>query len=230
METIDLLLWGIFPYIILTIFIGGHIYRYQKDQFGWTTKSSEFLDKKSIRIGSNLFHFGIIFVLGGHIMGLIIPVGFYNTLGITEHQYHVIALLFGIPAGIAAFVGLVMLYYRRLSVKRIRATSSTSDWVALFFLLLTIVTGLIATSFNVDSQGFDYRTTIAPWLRGLFVFHVQPELMATVPIWFKIHIYASFGLYAVWPFTRLVHVFSLPLRYLKRNYVIYKRRIPKKQA
>lgn len=221
----DLLLWGVFPYIVLTIFILGHIYRYQKDQFGWTTKSSEFLEKKRLRIGSLLFHWGIIFVFGGHVLGLIIPVGFYDALGITEHMYHNVAIIFGLPAGIAAFVGIILLTYRRISVKRIKATTSPGDWIALIFILLAIVSGLIATSFNIDSQGFDYRTTIAPWLRGLFIFNVQPELMQTVPIWFKIHIYCTFSLYVVWPFTRLVHAFSFPFHYLRRSYVIYKKRV-----
>lgn len=222
----DLLLWGVFPYIVLTVFILGHIYRYQKDQFGWTTKSSEFLEKKRLRIGSLLFHWGLLFVVGGHVIGLIIPVGFYNALGITEHQYHLVALVFGLPAGIAAFAGIILLTYRRISVKRIKATTSPSDWAALVFVLLAILTGLIATSFNVDAHGFDYRTTIAPWLRGLFIFNVQPELMQSVPIWFKIHIYCTFALYVAWPFTRLVHAFSFPLRYLRRSYVIYKKRVP----
>lgn len=223
----DLLLWGIIPFIVLTIFIGGHIYRYQKDQFGWTTKSSEFLEKKHLKIGSLLFHWGIIFVFGGHILGLIIPVGFYNALGISEHTYHLVAISFGIPAGMASLIGIILLSYRRVSVQRIKATTSTSDWVALICILLAIITGMIATSFNIDSQGFDYRTTIAPWLRGLLIFKVQPELMASIPIWFKIHIYSTFALYVVWPFTRLVHAFSFPVRYLRRNYVIYKRRIPR---
>lgn len=226
----DLLLWGIFPYIVLTIFIGGHIYRYQKDQFGWTTKSSEFLEKKQLKIGSLLFHWGLLFVFGGHVLGLIIPVGFYNAFGISEHMYHLVAISFGVPAGIAAFIGIFLLSYRRISVQRIKATSSPSDWVSLFFVLLAIATGLIATAFNVDAQGFDYRTTIAPWLRGLFIFHVQPELMETVPIWFKIHIYCTFALYVVWPFTRLVHAFSFPVRYLRRSYVIYKKRISTKKT
>ncbi|MBP2079865.1 respiratory nitrate reductase subunit gamma [Oceanobacillus polygoni] len=221
----DLLLWGIFPYIVLTIFIGGLIYRYQKDQFGWTTKSSEFLEKKQLRIGSLLFHWGILFVFGGHVLGLIIPVELYNALGVTEHTYHIVAIAFGLPAGIAAFIGIILLTYRRISVKRILATTSTSDWISLVFIILAIGSGLLATSFNVDAQGFDYRTTIAPWLRGLFIFNVQPELMASVPIWFKIHIYCTFSLYIVWPFTRLVHAFSFPIRYLSRSYVIYKRRV-----
>ncbi|MFC3040612.1 respiratory nitrate reductase subunit gamma [Virgibacillus xinjiangensis] len=226
----ELVLWGVIPYIVLTIFIGGHIYRYQKDQFGWSTKSSEFLEKKRLRIGSTLFHWGILFVLAGHVGGLIVPVGFYNMLGITEHMYHNVAIIFGMPAGIAALIGAVLLTYRRISVKRIKQTTSTGDWVTLIGLLLVIISGLVATALNVDSHGFDYRTTIAPWLRGLFIFQVQPELMAEVPIWFKIHIYTTFALYVVWPFTRLVHVFSFPFRYLTRNYVIYKKRISSREA
>ncbi|MFS0562274.1 respiratory nitrate reductase subunit gamma [Terribacillus sp. 179-K 1B1 HS] len=222
MET---LLWGIFPYIVATIFIGGHIYRYQKDQFGWTTKSSELLEKRRLRVGSLLFHWGLMMVFGGHVMGLLIPIDFYMRLGVSEHTYHMMAIVFGIPAGIAAFIGVGLLAYRRFSFKRLRATSTTSDWVTLVLLLLVIATGLLATTFNVDSHGFDYRTTIAPWLRGLFIFRVQPELMESVPVWFKIHIFMTFVLYIAWPFTRLVHAFSFPIRYLSRSYVIYKRKV-----
>jgi len=223
------ILWGVLPFVVATIFIGGHIYRYQKDQFGWTTKSSEFLEKKRLRVGSLLLHWGILFVIGGHIMGLIIPIEFYNTIGISEHMYHMIAITFGLPTGIAVFVGLILLLFRRINVKRIKATTSISDWLALILLFIVVFTGLTATSLNIDSNGFDYRTTIAPWLRGLFVFNIQPELMNSVPLWFKIHILSSFSLYIIWPFTRLVHVFSFPLRYLRRSYVIYKRKIPEKQ-
>ncbi|MBM7717137.1 nitrate reductase gamma subunit [Bacillus thermophilus] len=227
---LNLLLWGIFPYIVLTIFIGGHIYRYQKDQLGWTSKSSEFLEKKRLRVGSLLFHFGIFIVLGGHFLGIIVPVEFYNSLGITEKMYHIVAISFGLPAGFVALLGAFLLLYRRMSVKRIKATTSWSDWVSLLFVLLAITTGMLATSFNIDSQGFDYRTTISPWLRGILTFHVQPELMVTVPIWFKIHIYATFSLFVVWPFTRLVHAFSFPIRYLNRSYVIYKKRVATKRV
>src|SRR5690625_4842350 len=101
-KTMDMVLWGVLPYIVLTIFIGGHIYRYQKDQFGWTTKSSEFLEKRNIKWGSQLFHWGVLLVLAGHILGIIVPVGFYNSIGVSEGMYHTIALLFGIPAGYAA--------------------------------------------------------------------------------------------------------------------------------
>ncbi|WP_102274974.1 respiratory nitrate reductase subunit gamma [Cytobacillus massiliigabonensis] len=223
----DQFLWVVFPYIVLTIFIGGHIYRYQHDQFGWTSKSSELLEKKLLRLGSNLFHWGIIFVFGGHVMGLLIPIGVYESMGISEHQYHMIALIGGIPAGIAASIGIFILLYRRMTVRRLIATSTKGDWISLICLLIVILSGMSATFSNIDSQGFDYRTTIGPWLRGIITFRADPSLLIAVPVWFKFHMLAVFGLVAAWPFTRLVHVFSVPVRYLTRSYVIYRKRRPR---
>ena len=96
----DQFLWVLFPYIIFAIFIGGHIFRYNYDQFGWTSKSSELLEKKMLRIGSLLFHFGIMFVIGGHVMGILIPESIYRSIGISEHMYHIVAISFGLPAGL----------------------------------------------------------------------------------------------------------------------------------
>ena len=89
-----------------------------------------------------------------------------------------------------------------------------------------MLAGLSSTFLNIDSKGFDYRTTIGPWFRSLFVFQPKVDYMKEVPVWFKIHILAGMGLFAVWPFTRLVHVFSAPIKYVSRSYVIYRRRIP----
>ncbi|UOE77880.1 respiratory nitrate reductase subunit gamma [Parageobacillus thermoglucosidasius] len=220
-------LWVILPYISLTIFISGHIWRYQYDQFGWTSKSSEILEKKQLRLGSLLFHWGILFVFVGHVMGIFIPESVYATLGITEETYHLIALVGGIPAGLAALIGLLILIRRRATVKRVRATSSRGDWIALFFLAVVILTGLSATLFNIDSNGFDYRTTIGPWFRSVLAFRPNPAYMEQVPIIFQIHVIAALGIFAVWPFTRLVHIFSLPLRYFNRSYVVYRKHMPK---
>ncbi|MED0687540.1 respiratory nitrate reductase subunit gamma [Anoxybacillus ayderensis] len=222
-------LWGYFPYIVLTIFVGGHIYRYQHDQFGWTTKSSEFLEKKSLRLGSILFHWGIIFVFIGHVMGILIPKSFYDAIGISEHTYHTLAIAFGLPAGIVSIVGLVIFIQRRLTVKRIRLTSSKADWLVLILLAIVMLTGFASTSLNVNANGFDYRTTISPWFRTVLTFRADPTYMENVPIWFKIHIVSALCIFVVWPFTRLVHVFSMPFRYLSRSYVVYRRRMPKQQ-
>lgn len=217
------IVWGILPYVVMTLFIGGHIFRYKYDQFGWTTKSSEFLEKKDLKLGSNLFHWGIIFVFGGHVMGIIVPKGLHESLGLSETAYHTLALVAGIPAGVIALIGLIILIRRRFKHQRIRLTTSKADWVALFGLLLVVGSGLAATFLNIDSQGFDYRETIGPWFRGLFKLNIQPELMSSVPLWFKVHVLGGFILFAVWPFTRLVHFFSLPLLYISRSPIIYRR-------
>lgn len=224
---LDQFLWSFFPYIVITIFIGGHIYRYNHDQFGWTSKSSEFLEKKSLGIGSRLFHWGIIIVFGGHVMGIFIPASFYDSIGVSEEMYHAMAIGFGIPAGAVAVVGLTILLIRRLTVKRIKLTSTKSDFLVLFLLAIVMVSGLSSTLLNVDSHGFDYRTTISPWFRSVLMFRADPSYMMEVPIWFKIHIVSALVIFIVWPFTRLVHVFSIPLRYLVRSYVVYRKRIPK---
>ncbi|WGD79599.1 respiratory nitrate reductase subunit gamma [Bacillus subtilis] len=218
------ILWGIMPYIVLTIFIGGHIYRYQHDQFGWTAKSSELLEKKKLAAGSTLFHWGLLCVVGGHVMGILIPEGVYASLGISEHMYHKMAIGAGLPAGIAACTGLVILTYRRLFDKRIRKTSSPSDILTLLLLLFMMLSGVAATFLNIDSKGFDYRTTVGPWFRDLFLFRPDASLMESVPLWFKFHIVIGYVVFILWPFTRLVHVFSLPLKYLTRSYVVYRKR------
>ncbi|MCY7779756.1 respiratory nitrate reductase subunit gamma [Bacillus haynesii] len=225
---IEQILWVILPYIVITIFIGGHIYRYQHDQFGWTAKSSEMLEKKKLALGSSLFHWGIFFVIGGHVMGILIPESLYQALGVSEHMYHKIAIGFGLPAGIAALSGLLILTYRRFTDKRIRKTSSAGDLITLVALLFVMTTGLAATFLNIDSKGFDYRTTIGPWFRNIFLFKPDAGLMASVPLWFKLHIIMGYVIFIVWPFTRLVHVFSMPLKYLTRSYVVYRKRAPRK--
>nr|BAC02735.1 nitrate reductase gamma subunit [Bacillus licheniformis] len=224
---IEQILWVILPYIVITIFIGGHIYRYQHDQFGWTAKSSE-CSKGKISAGSSLFHWGIFFVIGGHVMGILIPESLYQALGVSEHMYHKVAIGFGLPAGIAALSGLIILTYRRFTDKRIRKTSSAGDFITLVALLFVMTTGLAATFLNIDSKGFDYRTTISPWFRNIFLFKPDAGLMASVPLWFKLHIMMGYVIFIVWPFTRLVHVFSMPLKYLTRSYVVYRKRAPRK--
>ncbi|MFB9275157.1 respiratory nitrate reductase subunit gamma [Cohnella cellulosilytica] len=221
----EVLLWGVLPYVVLTLFVAGLIWRYATNPFGWTSKSSEMLEKRKLKWGSLLFHYGILAVFCGHIAGLLVPVEVYRRLGVSDELYHLAAIAGGMPAGIAAFVGSLILLYRRYADARIRATSSTGDRAALLVLVVVLFTGLAATAGNSLSHGdFDYRTTINPWLRGVLALQPDPALMETVPVGFKVHILTTFVLYLVFPFTRLVHVFSLPLGYLRRSYVLYRRR------
>jgi len=226
MTKLDLLLWVVYPYICITIFIVGHIYRYNTDQFGWTAKSSQILEQKRLRLGSTLFHYGIIFVFFGHVAGLLIPKQFFDFIGITSDMYHFGAIWFGGLAGVVTVVGGALLFLRRVSVKRINRNSSTSDFVTLVLLGMVVLAGFFATVGYTASGGtFDYRVVIGPWLREIITFNISSAMvhsMAQAPIGFRMHVLLAFTLFAVWPFTRLVHVFSLPLKYLRRRYIPYR--------
>jgi nitrate reductase gamma subunit len=222
-------LWVIFPYMMIAVTIIGHIYRYSTDQMNWTSRSSEFLEKKSLRWGSLLFHYGIIFVFFGHVLGLLIPESFItNSIGINNETYHQIAISFGGIAGTATIVGAFILLFRRYGNKRISKTSSFGDKFIIVLLFLLIAIGIYNTLFyNLAVGDFNYRLSISPWVRSLFVFSPDSSLMANIPLTYKIHVLLAFLTIGVWPFTRLVHVWSIPVAYIKRSHIIYRRRCDK---
>src|SRR5690625_2483440 len=233
MTRIDMLFWIVIPYISIAIFILGHIYRYNTDQFGWTAKSSQFLEQRKLRLGSILFHYGIIFVFFGHVAGLLIPKAWFDFFGVTSDMYHFGAVFFGGIAGIVTVIGGALLFWRRVSVKRIIKNSDVSDYVALVILGIVVLVGFTNTVGYTASGGtFDYRVTIGPWLREIITLRPSEGMvldMANSPLGFQAHVLLAFFLFAVWPFTRLVHVFSLPLKYLQRRYIPYRNmRSPRK--
>ena len=215
-------LWVVYPYVTLTIFIVGHIYRYNTDQLGWTAKSSELLEKRSLWWGSMLFHIGILAVIGGHVSGLLIPKAFFESIGVNEHMYHMAAVYGGGPAGLVTLAGILILTLRRFGNDRVFAVSSVADLVVVILVLAEVSLGLLSTATNILSTGsFDYRETIGPWFRGLLFLQPDVSFMVTVPLVFKLHIMVGFGIFAMWPFTRLVHVWSMPIEYINRAYIQY---------
>lgn len=224
MTMLNQLLWVIFPYLCLAVFVIGHIYRYRQDQFNWTAKSSEFIEKKHLRAGSMLFHIGIIPVFFGHVSGLGIPKSWMHALGVNDHMYHIGAVYIGGLFGAITLLGMLLLTARRFTVRNVRRLSSASD-IAVNVMLLTIVCmGMFATLVtNAVQPEFDYRETISIWFRGLFFLQPDASLMTDVPLSFKLHVLMGFGILAFWPFTRLVHVWSVPLNYVGRSYILYRR-------
>jgi nitrate reductase gamma subunit len=218
-------LWVVFPYLALAVCVVGHLYRHATDLYGWTAWSSELLEKERLKWGSTLFHWGIIFTLLGHVAGLLIPVSLYDALGISKTAYHLAAVAMGGISGTVALAGLLLLTFRRLNTSRIRETSSASDLVAIGLLLVVVVSGLVNTlGYNLVAGPYDYRPTIGPWLRSLFRLAPDASLMAPIPLTFKLHVLAAFALAGVWPFTRLVHIWSLPVGYLRRVPILYRAR------
>ncbi|WP_344258067.1 respiratory nitrate reductase subunit gamma [Streptomyces sodiiphilus] len=222
---LDVLLWVVLPYVALVMFIGGHIWRYRYDKFGWTTRSSQLYESRLLRIGSPLFHFGILVVIIGHVVGLLIPKSWTEAAGISEGAYHVTAVVLGTIAGFCTLAGAAILVYRRRTVGPVFSATTKNDKFMYLVLVLTIVLGLAATvAANVVGETYDYRTTISPWFREIFSFQPDPAGMSGAPLLFQLHALSALLLFAVWPFTRLVHMLTAPVGYLTRPYVVYRSR------
>lgn len=220
----DQLLWVIFPYACIAIFIIGHIFRFKYDQFSWTAKSSEFVEKKSLMWGSILFHIGIIPVILGHVVGLGIPASWLRAIGVSDHLYHIGAVYIGSIFGIMTLIGMLLLTARRVTNENVRKLSSLSDILVNFLLLFIVFIGCYSTIVtNATLPDFDYRNTISEWFRGLLILRPEAGYMEGVPLSFKIHVITGFLITALWPFTRLVHVWSVPVNYVGRSHIIYRK-------
>lgn len=223
--TTTLYLWTVLPYVSLVLFVAGHIWRYRHDQLGWTSRSTQLLESRWLAWGSNLFHYGALAAIGGHVLGLLVAADLVAAVGLSEDRYHLLSGGAGTAAGIACASGLVILIARRLRFPRVRRTTNYTDIAAFGLLLMIIGLGLYETIAYTDlGGGYDYRATVAVWFRGLFLLQPHAELMATAPVVYQLHAATSWLLFAVWPFSRLVHAWSLPLQYLGRPYILYRRR------
>ena len=217
-------LWVIFPYICMVVFIVGHIFRYRNDKFGWTAKSSEFIEKKQLMIGSVLFHIGVIPVIAGHVVGLGVPKEWTRALGISDHMYHMGAVWGGGFFGFVTLAGMLILTARRFMLKNVRKLSSASDLIVNTLLLLIVFLGIYSVVATTATQpDFDYRDSISVWFRSLLILRPEANLMSVVPVAFQLHVLSGFLIFAMWPFTRLVHVWSVPLNYVGRSYILYRK-------
>lgn len=223
----NVFLWVIVPYVCLAVFVVGHFWRYRYDKFGWTTRSSQLYEDRLLRLGSPLFHFGMLGVVGGHVIGLLVPRSWTDAVGIDDHLYHVIAVAGGLVAGLMALVGMAILIYRRRTVGPVFSATTPMDKVMYAVLGLAIVFGMwntIAGSIFTIGGEYNYREGVSVWYRSFLELQPQPDLMAEAPLGFQLHALSAFALFALWPFTRLVHVFSAPVGYLNRPYIVYRSR------
>jgi nitrate reductase gamma subunit len=227
MSTGEVLFWIVLPYVSIAILALGTIYRYRYDKFGWTTRSSQLYESDILRWGSPLFHAGILLVLLGHIAGLVIPASWTTAVGISESAYHALAVGLGAVAGLLTLVGMAILIARRRLVGPVFTATTRNDKGMYLILGVVIVLGLWTTlRVNTTDGGYNYRETVSPWFRSLFTLNPDVAGLDGVPIGLRLHIATAWVLFAVWPFTRLVHAFSLPVGYLTRPYVVYRSRDP----
>jgi len=212
--------WDIVPYFVLAIAGVATWWRYKYDKFGWTTRSSQLYESKLLRIGSPMFHFGSFVVIMGHIMGLFVPESWTRALGMSDRVYHLQALILGLPAGIATLVGVGLLIYRRRTERSVFKATSVNDKLMYAVLGCALVAGMCCTY----GEEHDYRQTVSVWFRSIFTLDPRGDLMLQAPIYFQVHVLIAFTLFALWPFTRLVHAFSAPIGYLFRPYIVYRSR------
>ena len=222
----DTVLWGLLPYLAVATLIAGTIWRYRYDRFGWTTRSSQLYESRLLRIGSPLFHFGILVVVVGHVAGLLIPKSWTEAVGISEGFYHLNALLWGAIAGVCTLAGILLLVYRRRTTGPVFMATTTNDKVMYVVLVAAIVLGLWTTlvSIGAGHDAHDYRETVSVWFRSLFILQPDVAAMAAAPVQFHVHVLVGLLLFTMWPFTRLVHAFTAPLHYLFRPYIVYRSR------
>ncbi|MDW6057398.1 respiratory nitrate reductase subunit gamma [Streptomyces sp. FXJ1.4098] len=226
MRGLDVLLWGVLPYVSLVVLVGGTVWRYRYDQFGWTTRSSELYESRLLRIGSPLFHFGILVVVIGHVIGLVIPQSWTSAAGLSERMYHVQALVLGGVAGFATLVGVAILVHRRRTSGPVFMATTRNDKAMYIVLVAAIVAGLATTLLGAGVVGeeHNYRETVSPWFRSVFTLRPDIGAMAAAPPSYRLHTLLGMSLFAIWPFTRLVHAFTAPVGYLFRPYIVYRSR------
>ncbi|MEZ5118188.1 MAG: respiratory nitrate reductase subunit gamma [Candidatus Nanopelagicales bacterium] len=223
-------LFEVFPYVALTSFVVGLVWRYRYDKFGWTSRSSQWYESRTLRWASPMFHFGILGVLAGHFIGLVIPATWTESIGVSEDAYHLVAMVAGGIFGVMTVVGLVALVSRRRLTRSVFRATTVNDKVMYLVLGAVILLGMVNTiGVQLLGGGFDYRDTVAVWFRSIFWFRPEGDELALAPWSFQAHAVMAFLLVAIWPFTRLVHVLSAPVGYLVRPYVVYRTRDPQPQ-
>jgi nitrate reductase gamma subunit len=224
----DILLWIILPYVAAAVFVVGHWWRYRHDQVHWTSRSTQLLDRRVLGWASPAFHYGALAAVGGHIIGMCIPPSVTETVGIPESTYRWFA---GVAGGLAALVtvaGFAGLMYRRATSDRVRGTTTRMDMFTYLLLTILIVLGTVMTfgyTLFTDNPE-NYRVTISAWWRSLFWFQPNVAAATAAPVIYQLHAIIAWLFWASFPFSRLVHAWSIPLQYLGRPYILYRRRFP----
>lgn len=224
--TLSILAWGFVPYFAIGVFIVGHIWRYRRDRFGWTDEWMQLFRPRKARWGIVLFHVGTLAVVGGHIVGILVPASATSAIGISEATYRFIAVALGGLFGMCVVVGLGGLVWRRTMLPTIVANTRWIDRVTLLLISLVVALGMGETlGVNLIDGRFDYRSTVAVWFRSVLILSPQVASMKGVPLIYQIHALAAWAVLMVWPFSRLVHVWYAPF-YLGKKLMAWRRLKP----
>jgi nitrate reductase gamma subunit len=231
-DFLNQLAFGWYPYLAVTVLVVGSILRFDASQFSWRSQSSQFLRRRQMVLGSNLFHMGIIILFFGHLVGLLTPINVFDALGIGHSFKQTAALVVGGIAGLLAFVGCTLLLHRRLFDPRIRRSSSIGDIAVLVLIWLQLVLGILTTWWTIEHLDGSEMVRFMSWANGILTLDpAAPERIREVALVYKLHIILGLTLFLITPFTRLVHIWSAPVWFLFRpGYQIVRSRRPVRKA
>ncbi|MDX2237290.1 MAG: respiratory nitrate reductase subunit gamma [Hyphomonadaceae bacterium] len=225
-DALNHIVFGWYPYLCLTVFLVGSVIRFDREQYTWRSGSSQLLRRRQLMWGSNLFHVGILVIFLGHFVGLLTPIAVFDALGISHTFKQWLAIVLGGVAGAMCLVGMTLLVHRRLYDPRIRKTSSFGDIAILLLLYAQLLIGLATIPVSLGHLDGHEMVKFMNWAQGVLT--LQPGVSVLVadahPI-FKLHLLLGMTIFLVFPFTRLVHVWSAPVWYLgRRGYQVVRSR------
>lgn len=227
MDNLNQFLFGIYPYICLAVFFLGSLIRFDRDQYTWKSDSSQLLRLGQLRWGSNLFHLGILGIFFGHLIGLLTPLSVWHALGVSASAKQMLAIVAGGVAGIVCLIGLILLIHRRLVEVRIRATTRTMDLAVLYLLLAQLLLGLFSIIVSANHLDGGEMIRLMMWAQHIATFRSDAAaFVIDVALVFKLHLVLGMTIFLVFPFSRLVHVWSgfATLTYVTRAYQIVRHR------
>ncbi|OWT66461.1 respiratory nitrate reductase subunit gamma [Candidimonas nitroreducens] len=218
-------LFGIYPYICLTVLLLGSLIRFDREPYSWKSDSSQILHKAELRFGSNLFHYGVIVVVLGHFVGFLMPEPLVLWL-MSPTQHQLLAMLVGGVAGIVAIIGLTVLIHRRLAYRRIRSNSRKWDITIVIMLWLQLALGILTVPYSAQDMSGAHFEVLVHYVQGVVLFHNSAALLQGMPWVYQLHIFLGFTIFLVSPFTRMVHIWSGvgSLAYLFRPYQLVRKR------
>ena len=216
-ETLNIIVFGYYPYIALAVLALGSVIRYDREPYTWKAGSSQLLRRKQLVVGSLLFHLGVLAIFAGHLVGLLTPLWIWDLLGVSHTAKQLVAIIAGGGAGVIGIIGATMLIHRRFFDPRIRANSNFSDNMIILILWVQLALGLATIRVSLQNLDGHEMVELMSWAQGIFTFNPQAasHVLHANPI-FKAHIFLGLTLFVLFPFTRLVHMLSVPVRYLWR--------------
>ncbi|MCC0024938.1 MAG: respiratory nitrate reductase subunit gamma [Hyphomicrobiaceae bacterium] len=216
-ELLNGLVFGIYPYVALAVLAVGTVIRYDREPYTWRSGSSQLLRRRQLVWGSIMFHVGVLLIFFGHLGGLLTPLWIWDMLGVSHGAKQMIAIVLGGVAGVIGIIGATLLIHRRFFDARVRAASSFADNMIILVLWVQLALGLLTIRVSMQHLDGEEMVKFMSWAQGIFTFNPEAASYVAEADWvFKAHITLGLTIFVLFPFTRLVHMLSVPVRYFWR--------------